>query len=236
MFYLLIIDEQIREYTQSQSEFTKRNYWQSRATGSRSPSVPGHTGVEANERADEEAKKAAAGRSSRKTLLPIQLHKPLPQSCTSIVRMFRKHLDSQHNCARRRSPRYAKFRLVDPSNATIASRAYWKLERELPRKLLRILTQLRTGHIPLQKHLHRIKKVESPYCPCCKRDALETVFHYMMKCPAHRVPRERFRRRVAAKNWNIAALLTGWETLKHLFHFIGDTGIFHIVGVLPPWD
>lgn len=56
--------------------------------------VPGHMGMEGNERADEEAKKAAAGRSSPWRKLPIQLHSPLPRSRTSIVRTYCTHLDT----------------------------------------------------------------------------------------------------------------------------------------------
>lgn len=197
--------------------------------------IPGHMGVEGNERADEEAKKAAAGRSSPKRRLPSQLHKPLPKSRTSVVRIFRDKLNAQHNEAWKKSPRYAKFSAIDASDATTASRAYLKLSRYLPRKLLAVLTQLRTGHIPLQRHLHRIKKTDSDTCPCCKRHP-ETVFHYLMECPAHSTSRARLRRKLAADRWNVRALMTKPELLKHLFQFVDDTKRFHhIMGDLPSW-
>ncbi|KAJ3925609.1 MAG: hypothetical protein NXY57DRAFT_906865, partial [Lentinula lateritia] len=43
------------------------------------------------------------------------------------------------------------------------------------------LTQLCTGHIPLQKHLDCIGKADSPMCPCCKR-ADETITHFLFSC------------------------------------------------------
>ncbi|KAF8156730.1 hypothetical protein B0H34DRAFT_658337, partial [Crassisporium funariophilum] len=38
-----------------------------------------------------------------------------------------------------------------------------------------ILFQLRTGHAPLAKHLHRIGKVDTPRCPCCGTRQLQSV-------------------------------------------------------------
>ncbi|KAJ3904493.1 hypothetical protein F5879DRAFT_776941, partial [Lentinula edodes] len=55
--------------------------------------IPGHVGAEGNERADEEAKKAASGRSSRKERLPPQLQRPLPHSQTAAIRTFRRKLE-----------------------------------------------------------------------------------------------------------------------------------------------
>lgn len=192
-------------------------------------------GVEGNERADEEAKRAAKGRSSHKRNLPPQIHKTLPRSRTSAVRTFRAELERRHNEDWRKSTRYTRFKAIDESNATTASRAYWKLSQSLSRKLLAILTQLRTGHAPLQQHLHRIKQVDSPTCPCCKRYP-ETVFHYLMECRAHRTPRAQLRQRVRGRDWNIKALLTEAWTLKYLFIYVNDTGRFHhIVGNLPLW-
>ncbi|KAF8231877.1 hypothetical protein L208DRAFT_1466842 [Tricholoma matsutake] len=55
---------------------------------------------------------------------------------------------------------------------------------EMMRKHTSLLLQLRTGHIPLNKHLHWIQKAELPTCPCCHHHD-ETVAHYVLHCPAH---------------------------------------------------
>lgn len=125
----------------------------------------------------------------------------------------------------KRSPRYRKFKEVDPFPATVASRAYWKLSTGLPRKLLAILTQLRTGHAPLQKHLNAIHRADSPICPCCKHHP-ETVYHYLMECTAHRIPRERLRRKIGPRNCTYSALLTTAETLGDLFQYVSEMGRF----------
>lgn len=198
--------------------------------------VPGHMGYAGNERADSEAKKAAMGQTSYRSYLPSQLQQPLPRSRTSVVRVFAKELGYRHSEIWNKSPRYEKFQAINASNATMASRGYWKLLRELPRKLLTILTQLRMGHIPLQRHLHRIRRTETDVCPCCKQ-CPETVFHYIMQCSTHRVPRARLRSHFSHRDWNIATLLTKTKAIGHLFRFINDTNRFHhIIGELPDWE
>lgn len=188
--------------------------------------VPGHTGNWGNECADQEAKKAAQSRSSIKKFLPSQLHKKLPHSQTAIVCMFQKEIKEQHNTKWRKSPRYWLFRQIDNSDMTSVSRQYWKLSQLLPRKLGVVLTQLRTNHIPLQKHLHRIKQADSPICQCC-RQSLKTVFHFLFQCPAHKCAREQFQRKVIAQQWNLGTILTTAKLLPALFQYVDNTKHFH---------
>ncbi|KAE9395065.1 hypothetical protein BT96DRAFT_826774, partial [Gymnopus androsaceus JB14] len=108
-----------------------------------------------------------------------------------------------------------------------------KLSRGLPRKLLSILTQLRTGHIPLQKHLFNIKCAGTPTCPCCGNHP-ETIYHYLMECTAHNAARNRLRRTIGHRNFAYATLLTTSETLGELFRYVNDMRRFyHIVRELP---
>ncbi|KNZ73601.1 hypothetical protein J132_10746 [Termitomyces sp. J132] len=53
--------------------------------------------------------------------------------------------------------------------------------REASRNQLSLLIQLQMGHTPLNKHLHRIQRVESEYCHRCKGEP-ETVKHYLLNC------------------------------------------------------
>ena len=54
-----------------------------------------------------------------------------------------------------------------------------------------IIFQLRTGHVPLNGYLHRIKPQQSPACPLCNEPE-ETVNHLLFGCRALTDLRERF--------------------------------------------
>lgn len=58
--------------------------------------VPGHMGFRGNERADQEAKRAAQGHSSARTCMPAMLRRKLLTSQTATVRVFRAELGAQH--------------------------------------------------------------------------------------------------------------------------------------------
>ena len=74
--------------------------------------------------------------------------------------------------------------MVQASRPNLPSLSYLKLTKSLPRKQTSLLTQLRTEHIPLQVHLHRIGKADSAQCPSCGH-AKETVHHYLLDCPTY---------------------------------------------------
>ncbi len=70
----------------------------------------------------------------------------------------------------------------------LPSHKYDELVTSLPCRHANLLTQLRTGHVPLQKHLARIGKELSETCPACG-EAPETVAHYLLVCPTFSVNR-----------------------------------------------
>jgi hypothetical protein len=148
--------------------------------------VPGHKGVEGNERADEEAKKGITMGSSDKRKLPNFLRKMLPQSKSVAKCTHNEKLKRRAQKGWQSSERYDRMKKTDP---TTPSHKYIDLITTLPRKLASILSQLRTGHTPLAKHLHRIGKMNSPICPACQQSE-ETVQHFMLHCLAHQAARQ----------------------------------------------
>ena len=121
-----------------------------------------------------------------------------------------------------KSPRFNRMKKTDP---TAPSNKFIILTSKLPRKLTTILTQLRTGHAPLAKHLHRIKKADSPMCPACLQDT-ESIQHFMLHCPAHRDARLILRNETGGRDLKIDKLFTNSKTLRALFRYVADTGRF----------
>ena len=185
--------------------------------------IPGHKGAEGNEQADILAKKAITEGSSTANRLPKYLQEPLPQSKSASIQAFNEKLKAQTKKEWVKSPRFDRMKNTDP---TAPSSEFLKLTAKLPRKLTSILTQLRTGHAPLAKHLHRIKKTDSPICPACLQE-IETVQHFMLFCPAHQAARQTLRNRTGGRAIKLAELFTSAKSLRALFCYIADTGRFH---------
>jgi ribonuclease HI len=166
--------------------------------------VPGHEGIEGNERADEEAKKAAKGETSHEWDIPIECRGVLPISRAAETQRHNAELNREARAIFAKSPR-ASFALeIDP---TMPSAAFSKITRNLPRRHTSLLIQLRTGHIALNKYLHKIGKADSPQCPEC-RNTSETVHHYLFRCPAYSDQRKRLEKRLKRGAKSVKTLLT----------------------------
>ena len=68
-------------------------------------------------------------------------------------------------------------------DCSLPSDNYIHIIDQLQRNQASLLMQLRTGHIPLNTVLFRIKHAESPDCPHCKNSTCETLLHYLFFCP-----------------------------------------------------
>ena len=106
--------------------------------------------VEGNERSDEEAKAAARGLSSEEERLPRAMRGQLPTSKSVARQWFNGELKKRWREHLEKSPRWPKLKRIDP---TAPSNRFRKITASLPRRHVAILTQLRTGHAPLQRHL-----------------------------------------------------------------------------------
>jgi hypothetical protein len=140
-----------------------------------------------------------------------------------MIQAFGEKLKGRAQKAWVASKRYSKMKGTDP---TTPSNKYLELITPLPRKLASILSQLRTGHTPLAKHLFRIGKIESPICPACQQ-VEETVQHLMLHCPVHNTARQTLRNNTGGRDINIMKLFTTAKTLRALFAYIAETGRWH---------
>lgn len=152
--------------------------------------VPGHCGLEGNELADIEAKEATKNGSSGELSLPIFLRKPLPASVAAVKQDFHKSISAQWAQRFESSPRYQRTIQIDGAGT---KSKFLKETAEMGRRQTSILVQIRLGHIPLNQHLHRIWKADTPFCPNCSKNGkqtIESVKHFILECPTY--AKERF--------------------------------------------
>ncbi|KAI0055114.1 hypothetical protein BV25DRAFT_1764572, partial [Artomyces pyxidatus] len=155
--------------------------------------VPGHLGIKGNEVVDGEAKRAAAGDEDFGSMgqdgLPAVIRGKLPIGRSAVKQAYLGTLKKRaRNLFEDRDPRTGRvatrctnLRRIDP---TSPSPRFQKAiaGAQLPRRQASLLIQLRTGHVPLRRHLFTIGKVDSPTCPACGEHP-ESVFHFLMACP-----------------------------------------------------
>lgn len=87
------------------------------------------------------------------------------------------------------------------------------------------MIQLRTGHAPLNLHLHRLRAIESPKCPYC-RDQDETIRHYLYQCDAHRDARTVLINTLGRDAHSTEILYGTKKGVKGLLQYIADTERF----------
>ena len=79
----------------------------------------------------------------------------------------------------------------------------------LHREEAKILSQLRTGHTPLNDNLARIGAEQSANCVC--RMGVESVQHFLFYCPKWRNERTKLREAMADRWGDLAYALGGWS-------------------------
>ena len=85
------------------------------------------------------------------------------------------------------SPRCQKLRKIDCS---MLSSKFRKDTATMVQWQAALLIQVRTGHVPLLKHLHRVGNAESPTCSVCSTGD-EMVLHCLLICPGYAAHRNR---------------------------------------------
>ena len=152
--------------------------------------VPGHEGIEGNEKADTEAKRAAEGEHRNRRNEHHRLLKGLPASKSATKQHLKRNVWKDYEKEFRNSPRYERSARYDPKTP---SSNFMKIAAKLTRRQASILIQLCTGHVPLQAYLYRFKLAETPTCPSCGIKP-ETVSHYLLHCVTYVAQRRRLQR------------------------------------------
>ena len=130
--------------------------------------VPGHKGIPGNEAADTAAKEAT------KISAPPQEQ---PHSLTQAKATIKKGMKQEWQ---RLWTNSTKGRHLFNEMPIIGSQDCWNLLASVSKRDGALISQLLSGHIPLNAHLHRINISESPLCPHCDTD--ETPHHFIFNC------------------------------------------------------
>lgn len=190
--------------------------------------VPGHEGVEGNEKADGAAKEAAEGDSTPlKRRIPM-LEGELPTSTAALKATRKKQAAAEWASSWKESPRASKLKRFD--RAPPAKRVL-KLYADLPRRDASLVTQLRTGHVGLNQYLHRISAVDSSLCVRCH--TAETVCHYLLNCQRFVTQRDTLRRALKSKPLSLSNLLSNSKNISHLLAYIHNTNRFTHYSEIP---
>ena len=184
--------------------------------------VPGHEGIEGNERADREAKRAAEGEHRNCRHKHHCLLKGLPASKSATKQHLKKKTCKAYEKEFHTSPRYERSSRFDPKSPTSN---FMKITTKLTRCQASILAQLRTSHTPLQAYLHRFQLAELPICPSCGTKP-EMTTHFLMHCISY-IAQRRHLQRTLGRDQSLGLEILGDEKrIKPLMTFINNTKRF----------
>ena len=183
--------------------------------------TPGHEDIVGNKRADEVAKSAASGISSDTRDLPTFLRRgPLPVSISATRQHLKKAMKARWQTEWKASKRYTASNKIDP---LLPSDNYLHIINQLHRNQASLLTQFRTGRVPLNTILHRMKKHDTPECPHCKNGTRETIPHFLLDCPHYATARRLLQSKLRREASSIPFLLGTRRGIPHLLRYISNT-------------
>jgi len=182
--------------------------------------VAGHMNSEGNEAVDKLAKEAAEFGSSEQQQLPTFLRRQLPNGLSGYLQQIAQLSKEGNEKWWKRSKRYKRTKTIDPD---LSAPNYIKVTNGLNRRQTSVLTQMRTGHDTLNKHLHRIKRADSPGCPYCLNTSEDTT-HVLLRCWKYAALRHQLRLTLKRKAYSLQHLLSNRSAIRHTLNFLNKTG------------
>jgi hypothetical protein len=142
--------------------------------------VPGHEGVEGNERADVVAKEAAEGISTDLYLPIPDLDGEPPTSTAATKATLKKAIPDLWYAEWKECKQFDRISKLDARPPPSFVQKFYEGRNRADASLM---TQLRSNHITLPFYLHRIKAIDAPNCLRC--NVPDTVAHLLMNCIRH---------------------------------------------------
>jgi len=183
--------------------------------------IASHMNSIGNERAGTLAKDASENGSSPKTKLPPFLRKRLLISIFAVKQMIQEDIKTDCKWWWIESQRYRRTKQIDP---LLPSNKCLEITSSLNRRQTSVLTQLRTGHTPINHHLHRIGKNHTPNClqsTCTNKT--EDVHHLIFTCPKYLNARHQLIRSIGGKSFTSTKLFADEKSIPHTLTYLNKT-------------
>ncbi|KIN95084.1 hypothetical protein M404DRAFT_108924, partial [Pisolithus tinctorius Marx 270] len=104
--------------------------------------------------------------------------------------------------------------------------SFTKLTAPLTKKQTGLLIQLRTSHIPLNKHLYCFKRSDTPMCLQCGGTIVthqRYIHHFLFQCPRYNRERHVLRSELGREAMSLAYLLSNQRARTSLIKYISMT-------------
>ncbi|KAF5340335.1 hypothetical protein D9611_007948 [Ephemerocybe angulata] len=184
--------------------------------------ISAHSEVSKNEAIDEEAKAAAAGKSSEWPQLPNRLRREaLPISKSALQQGMKRAMKDSWTTQWRTSPR---AKVLDEFDTEIPCKTFRELTSKLPRYQASLLMQLRTRHLPLNEYLHIRELSPTDKCQKCRGNRRETISHFLNECPAYHAQRRQLHDELGERRHDMKKVMKSKSDLKALATYMASTG------------
>ena len=187
--------------------------------------VPGHVGIEGNEKADQAAKSAAIEKINPTTPPTIlksaranEIHQAIEREKQKQWMNGKGMVKHLRNMTKQNMTRQNLTKRMKQS-----SQIYEKLSK---RKHIAWIAWLRTGHCPLNNYLKRINRINDATCIGCG-DAKETVQHFLLVCQKYERLKDGMRKKVGVGGMKMEKLLGDPRRIKDTVKFIESTERFN---------
>ena len=163
--------------------------------------IPGHRGVEGNERAHQAAQQMTiVGRT------PTSDAARRVREHGMLSKLLRKAVEAE---APKTTPTWGRYTYT--MDSALPGKHTLQLYGPLSREDSGILAQARTGHTHLNEYRARIKQADTALCDC--NGGVESVKHVLLHCPMWTMERQRLRE-VAGDRWGDVSFLLGGKSRK----------------------